>query len=129
MSGARPFFILSNLRHTKDFTQNLAQVSKNELDQAYTAIIQAQGTPAFIEQLLTRPYWMTYLEEKYADDFSRLHTRLTEQSEALELRYPDFGEAYFAEIQTLGNQGKAERQQLARDLSRREMIELGQTLS
>ncbi len=109
--------------------QNLAQISPSDLERAYTTVVQAQGTSAFIEQLVTRPYWMKYLEERYADDFSNLQARLTEQSEALELRYPDFGEAYFDEIQTLGNQGKAERQQLARDLSRREMTELDQPLS
>ncbi|OPA89949.1 hypothetical protein BFW86_12330 [Pseudomonas fluorescens] len=105
--------------------QNLAQVSPSDLERAYTTIVQAQGTPAFIEQLVTRPYWMTYLEEKYADDFTRLQQQLQARSEALELRYPDFGEAYFREVETLGNQGNTERQQLARDLSRREMTELG----
>ncbi|WP_159935751.1 NEL-type E3 ubiquitin ligase domain-containing protein [Pseudomonas sp. S35] len=100
---------------------NLAQVTARDLDEAYVAILQAQGQPEFVEQLLGRSYWMDYLEEQYADEFTQLQQRFEAGSEALEEQYPDFDAAYFKALETLDTTRKTERRQLALRLSRQEL--------
>jgi Leucine-rich repeat (LRR) protein len=100
---------------------NLAQVTARDLDEAYAAILQAQGQPEFVEQLLGRSYWMDYLEEQYAAEFTQLQQRFEAGSEALEEQYPDFDAAYFDALDTLDTTRKAERRQLALRLSQQEL--------
>ncbi|SEM48715.1 Leucine rich repeat-containing protein [Pseudomonas sp. ok272] len=103
---------------------NLARVSAQDLDAAYAAVIAEEGQPEFVEQLLARPYWMPYLEERYAAEFLQLQQRYEVRGEALEEQYPDFDEAHFAAWEQMDSERKAERLVLATELSTREIAEL-----
>lgn len=102
---------------------NLAQVTVQDIDQAYTTILAEEQQPEFVEQLIGRSYWMEYLEERHATEFSALQQRFVAKSEALEELHPNFDGAHAAAWDVLDLEHKAERQQLAIRLTQQEITE------
>lgn len=101
----------------------LAQVTAQDLDEAFATILAEEKQTEFVEQLIGRSYWMAYLEERYATEFSQQQQAFTAKGEALEEQYPDFDAAYSAAWEQISREHQAERQQLAIRLSRQELGE------
>ncbi|MDQ0654649.1 NEL-type E3 ubiquitin ligase domain-containing protein [Pseudomonas cedrina] len=104
--------------------QTLSRVVQADLDAAYQRIIEQEQTPAFSEQLIARPYWKAYLQEKYADDFARLQQALEREAAALEDQYPEINPEYLQKINTLQKANEDERQALMLQLSAVELAAL-----
>lgn len=104
----------------------LAQVTPAQIDQAYASVIAEEGTPAFLEHLVQREYWMDYLKRQYAQEFAALAVELEQRVDALDARYPDGGADYLREYAELGTQNTAEQKALALRLTERERDKLGQ---
>ena len=102
---------------------NLAQVTDQALDEAFDAVIAAEKTPAFTEELINRPYWMDYLRERYTAEFSELSQRFAEKSEALDDQFPAFDGAHAAAMTAMGLEHSAESRQLAVRLSTTELAQ------
>lgn len=104
---------------------NLSRVMAADLDAAYTAIIAQEQTPAFIEQLTVRQYWVNYLQEKYPDKFSAVQQTLDDALSTLEDQYAEFNPAYFEALQALQKTNESARRKLLNELSTREIADLG----
>ena len=112
-------------RQPKDMLyRNAAKVSSQELEAAYVDVLAAENTPAFMEQLLAREYWVDYLKRKYPQEFTELEQLRQEQAEALEDRHPDFGTAYSVEVEALGKKNSSAERELLLRLTQRERTEI-----
>ena len=112
-------------RQPKDMLyRNVARVSAEELEAAYLAVLAAEDTPAFTEQLLAREYWVDYLKRKYPQEFASLEQSRQEQADELEDRHPDFGAAYSVEVEALGKKNTREERELLLLLTQRERTEI-----
>ena len=112
-------------RQPKDMLyRNIAKVSAEELEAAYVAVLAAENTPVYVEQLLGREYWVDYLKHKYPQEFADMEQARQEQADELEDRHPDFGAAYSIEVEALGKKNtRVERELLVR-LTERERAEI-----
>ncbi|MBZ6458894.1 hypothetical protein K7402_27695 [Pseudomonas fluorescens group sp.] len=105
--------------------RGVSGVQAADLDVAYASVMAEEQTPAFIEQLITRDYWKSYLQEKYPTDFAKVQQTLADQSETLEEQYPDINPAYLEQVDALQKANEVELRGLRRELSTREIAELG----
>ncbi|WP_411379973.1 NEL-type E3 ubiquitin ligase domain-containing protein [Pseudomonas sp. MPB26] len=105
--------------------RSLSRVVQADLDAAYQHILAQEQTPAFEEQLIARPYWKQYLQDKYPDDFARLQQVLESEASALEDQYPEINPEYLQKMDTLQKANEDERQALMTQLSAREIAALG----
>ncbi|OAJ48322.1 NEL-type E3 ubiquitin ligase domain-containing protein [Pseudomonas marginalis] len=105
--------------------RGVSGVQAADLDVAYASVIAEEQTPAFIEQLITRDYWKSYLQEKYPTEFAKVQQTLADQSETLEEQYPDINPAYLEQVDALQKANEVELRGLRRELSTREIAELG----
>jgi Leucine-rich repeat (LRR) protein len=106
--------------------RNLAQVTKADIDAAYTQILEKEATPGFNEQLVDRKYWVDHLKRQYPDEFAALTARHQVKVDVLETQYPDINPQYLKEIAALDTQNRNEQQTLAIELSARERTRLAQ---
>lgn len=97
--------------------RNVARVSSESIEQAYQEVIAAEQTPEFMEQLVGREYWSSYLLEHYPEEFAALEQRQQVEIDALEERYPVINESYAEAVEALGKKNTAERRQLLVTLS------------
>ncbi|WP_256349586.1 NEL-type E3 ubiquitin ligase domain-containing protein [Pseudomonas sp. D8002] len=104
--------------------RNLSQVKQADIDQAYASIIAREATEAFTADLVTRQYWVDYVQKQYAADFTTLAQTQAREAEALEDRYPAFGAQYEAQAVVLAKQRIEQRQALLIRLSERERAAL-----
>lgn len=104
--------------------RNFAKVSPDDINAAYNEVVEAEQTPAFMQQLVGREYWVNYLKRKYPADFAQVQRRREVQIELLEEQYSSFNEAYFGAVTALDAEIRAEELQLALDLSQRESTEI-----
>lgn len=112
-------------RQPKDMLyRNIAKVSAEELEAAYVAVLAAENTPAYVEQLLGREYWVDYLKHKYPQEFADMEQARQEQADELEDRHPDFGAAYSIEVEALGKKNTREERELLVRLTERERAEI-----
>lgn len=103
---------------------NLAKVSPDDLNAAYSEIVQAEQTPEFMTQLVGREYWVDYLKRKYPVEFALVQQRREVKLEALEEQHPTFTEAYLSDVKALDTETKAQELQLTLSLSQRERSEI-----
>lgn len=78
----------------------LSGVTQDMLDETYTRIIAREGNPEFLEALITRDFWMDFLEKRYAPSFEPVKTRFHERMDELD-RVKESGltdEEYMARI-------------------------------
>ena len=112
-------------RQPKDMLyRNAAQISAEEIEAAYVAVLAAENTPAYMEQLLGREYWVDYLRRKYPQEFAQLEQARQEQADELEDRHPDFGAAYSVEVEALGQKNAREERELLVRLTGLERAEI-----
>ena len=104
--------------------RNVAKVSAEDLEAAYVAVLAAENTPAYLEQLLAREYWVDYLKRKYPQEFAQMEQARQEQADELEDRHPDFGAAYSIEVEALGKKNTREERELLVRLTERERAEI-----
>lgn len=81
-----------------------------------------ERTDEFYEDLISRDYWVEYLEERYPEDFTALEQRNTQQREAVEDRFTGVSVSdpdYLASLVTQDLQLQADRTQTLIALSRR----------
>lgn len=100
-------------------------VTAHDIDAAYTAVINAENTREFMDDIVQREYWTDYLKRKYPDEYAALDKRQAEAAEALETRYPDFSEDYLTEIAALSKTNNVESLGLAIQLTERERADIG----
>ena len=62
----------------------LAGVTQDMLDDAYSGILAKEGQPQFLQALIARDFWMTFLEGRYADTFAPLKAGFQDRMEALD---------------------------------------------
>lgn len=98
----------------------LAAVTPADIQEAREAILLGEHDPAFEQRLLGIECWTIYLKQKYAAEFSLLAGELEQKHEALEGRYPGFGEAYQAESKQLSDEREDKANALAIRLSKQE---------
>ncbi|MGB3126035.1 MAG: NEL-type E3 ubiquitin ligase domain-containing protein [Pseudomonas sp.] len=84
------------------------------------AILDAEHTDGFYENLISRDYWVEYLEKKYADEFVALERSRDEKTDRLETEHPQIDDAYTAALLTLEHELKLARNLKLIELSRRE---------
>jgi hypothetical protein len=83
----------------------LAGVTQDILDDAYTGILANEGKPEFLQALIARDFWMTFLERQYAADFAPLKADFQERMEALDNDRPGLTDQHY-----LARVGAIERQ-------------------
>ncbi|WP_065831767.1 NEL-type E3 ubiquitin ligase domain-containing protein, partial [Pseudomonas syringae] len=77
----------------------LAGVTQEMLEDAYAQILGKESTPQFLQALIAREFWMTFLEHRYAQDFEPLKAFFQEQMGALDSNRSDLtDEHYLAQI-------------------------------
>ncbi|UII72128.1 hypothetical protein LVW35_02810 [Pseudomonas sp. HN11] len=88
---------------------------------ALREIEQAETTQQFYDELISRDYWVRYLEDKYPDQFSDLQRRLEEKQSQVEDEHPDISTpAYAQAMQSLEVERGLERNAKLLALSRQE---------
>ena len=100
--------------------RNIAKVTPEAIESAYLEVIAAENTPAFMEQLLGREYWVDFLTSQYPGDFLALEQRQQSEIEALEARFTAIDDAYSKAVDALGKKNAAELKQLLTQLTERE---------
>lgn len=100
--------------------RNAAQVTADDIETAFTKVLAAQDSPAYMDQLIAQDYWVNYLKRTYEADFSALEQRFELEAEALQDLHPELGEAYSREIEAMGQKKASERRALLMRLSQRE---------
>ena len=98
----------------------LSEVTPADLDSAFATVLERERTSTFEEKLVGLEYWLNYLKQKYAADFSALAQEVEQKAEALEERYPDNGSDYLRDYAALGTWSKEQRTALAIRLTRQE---------
>ncbi|NMZ09900.1 hypothetical protein HBO07_01255 [Pseudomonas proteolytica] len=98
----------------------LSEVTTADLDSAFAAVLERERVSTFEERLVGLEYWLNYLKQKYAADFSALAQEVEQKAEALEERYPDNGSDYLRDYAALGTWSKEQRTALAIRLTRQE---------
>lgn len=84
------------------------------------AIEAMEKTDVFHENLISRDYWVDYLEEQYPEDFVALEQRNAQRRDALEDAYDSVNEpGYVTGLETLNVQLLADETQTLMALSRR----------
>ncbi|HWT68543.1 MAG TPA: NEL-type E3 ubiquitin ligase domain-containing protein [Pseudomonas sp.] len=105
-------------------------ITGKTLTDALKAVQAAEKTDRFYEDLLSRPYWIEYLEEKYPQAFRALETRAAEKTGRLEDEHPDISSTAYSEaLESLGIELAIERNQKLIELSRQETGEIEQRAS
>lgn len=103
-------------------------ISGRKLADAIKRVNAAEKSDAFYEDLISRPYWVEYLEEKYPQAFSALENNAAEKTERLEDEHPDIGSTEYREaLESLGIELAIERNQKLIELSRKETGEIPPT--
>ena len=100
--------------------RNIAKVTPEAIERAYLEVIAAEETPAFMEQLLGREYWVDFLKSKYPDDFLASEQLQLSERDGLEERFTAIDDAYSKAVDALGKKNAAERKQLLTQLTERE---------
>jgi Leucine-rich repeat (LRR) protein len=89
-------------------------------ENAARAIEASERTELFYADLVSRDYWVSYLKERYPEDFAELEQRNAQQRDALEDAYTSIAdEGYVTALQTLEHQLQADETQTLMALSRR----------
>lgn len=104
--------------------RNASGVTEQDIETACIKVLAADNSPLLMEQLISQDYWVSYLQRKYASEFSRLEQRYELQAEALQDQHPELGEAYSREIEAMGGRKKIEQRALLIRLSQRERDEI-----
>ncbi|WP_433741278.1 NEL-type E3 ubiquitin ligase domain-containing protein [Pseudomonas putida] len=95
------------------------------LADAVEGVRKAEQSDSFYEDLLGRPYWVEYLNEKYPEVFRALDKNAEVKNERLEDAHSDItSPAYGEALESLGIELAIERNQKLIDLSRRETGEV-----
>ncbi|WP_341521001.1 NEL-type E3 ubiquitin ligase domain-containing protein [Pseudomonas sp. G.S.17] len=80
----------------------LAGVTQEMLDDVYAQILGKESTPQFLQALIAREFWMTFLEQRYAQDFEPLKAFFQDRMGALDNNRSDLtDEHYLAQIDTI----------------------------
>jgi hypothetical protein len=88
---------------------------------ALREVEQAETTEQFYEELISREYWVRYLEEKYPQPLRELQRQSEAEQEKIEEQYPGYSsEAYIQALQSLEVDGALARNQKLLELSRLE---------
>ncbi|WP_426206100.1 NEL-type E3 ubiquitin ligase domain-containing protein [Pseudomonas sp. TWP3-1] len=96
-------------------------ISGRALDTAREAVEKAERSQKFYEELITRDYWVQYIEEKYPTELSPLKQRADEKLAHLEDEHEDLtSSAYQQAVQVLEIERTIERNLKLIELSRRE---------
>lgn len=59
------------------------------VEQARTSVLDAEASDDFFEELITRDYWVRYLQERYRQAFTALDEHADARHEAVEDKHPD----------------------------------------
>jgi hypothetical protein len=81
--------------------ERLAAVDAQALEAAQARVLRAQQGSAFMDYAAHRDFWVDYLRETHPGDFDRLKATFAQEFTALEDRFPELNEAYFAELNVL----------------------------
>ncbi|WP_207865629.1 NEL-type E3 ubiquitin ligase domain-containing protein [Pseudomonas sp. 58(2021)] len=97
-----------------------------ELAAARAAVVNAEKSAQFYEDLISRDYWVQYLEEKYPQAFSDLDQRMREKQSDIEGRFEDdlHSADYQEAVQMLEIERELKRNLKLIELSRLETGEL-----
>ncbi|RMV72201.1 hypothetical protein ALP05_05679 [Pseudomonas caricapapayae] len=98
---------------------NMANVSKADLQVAYNEIIEREGTRAFLESMIAREFWMSYLEVRYAPVFEPVKRPFNERLAVLDELPADqqSDQQYLDRIALIASQRTQALNQLAINLS------------
>lgn len=64
-------------------------ISGRVVEQARTSVLDAEASDDFLEELITRDYWVRYLQERYRQAFTALDEHADARHEAVEDKHPD----------------------------------------
>lgn len=92
-------------------------VSTTTLEAAYAEVIAAERSADFMEDLVTRNYWVAQLKRKYAARFAALKDRQARVQGEVEDRYSEISEAYLAEVGALEVEFKTQETGLLLELT------------
>ncbi|MGJ7514032.1 NEL-type E3 ubiquitin ligase domain-containing protein [Pseudomonas baetica] len=100
-------------------------ITGKTLADAIDAVQRAEKSDLFYEELISRPYWVQYLKEKYPLEFQALEKNAAEKNNRLEDDHPDIASSAYSEaLESLGIELTIERNQKLIELSRRETGEI-----
>ena len=100
-------------------------VSATTLDAAYAEVIAAEQSADFMEDLVTRKYWVDQLKRKYAARFAALKDKQAQIQGELEDRHAQITEAYLAEVGALEVEFKTQETGLLLELTDTERQQFG----
>lgn len=95
-------------------------VSAATLDTAYAEVIAAEQSADFMEDLVTRDYWIAQLKRKYPGRFAALKDKQAQIQGELEDRYTEITEAYLTEVGALEVEFKTQETGLLLELTNTE---------
>ncbi|WP_426119390.1 NEL-type E3 ubiquitin ligase domain-containing protein, partial [Pseudomonas sp. DSP3-2-2] len=75
----------------------LAGISQAMLNDTYAQIIARESTPEFLQSLIAREFWMTFLEHRYAENFAPLKARFQTRMGALDNHMSGLTDAQYLE--------------------------------
>ncbi|MGV8917646.1 MAG: NEL-type E3 ubiquitin ligase domain-containing protein [Pseudomonas sp.] len=81
--------------------EQLAAVDAHNLEAAQAQVLRAQQGSEFMDYAAQRDFWADYLRESHRDEFERLKATFAEEFSALEERFPEFNDQYFAQLNAL----------------------------
>ncbi|MGZ0714445.1 NEL-type E3 ubiquitin ligase domain-containing protein [Pseudomonas palleroniana] len=94
------------------------------LEQATQAVLLAEESELFYEDLISRDYWVDYLKARYAESFDTLEREAERRRASLEDEHQSLDDAYGVAATTLQIELDTARNQLLLSLSRKEVAAL-----
>lgn len=98
-------------------------ISGQVLTSARSQVLTAEASNAFYERLISHDYWVSYLQDRYPEEFETLKSDADARHEALEDEYELGDPRYTAAVNQLQFDRESARVQLLLELSRKEVLE------
>ena len=99
-----------------------AAVTADELQMVEATVLDSQGSPEFLSNLLGRDFWASWLREAHGPEFTELQATFEVERARLEDEYPQLDDAYFTRIAALDADQKARELELLKQLTYQEGI-------
>lgn len=102
-----------------------AAVTADELQNVEGLVLTSQNSPAFYTHAVSRDFWVEWLREAYASEFTELSATFESERARVEDDFPELDDAYLARIEALAAEQKKREAQLIEQLTYREGMKYG----
>jgi hypothetical protein len=100
--------------------QATAAVNFEELAGVQGNVMASQNSDGLLDYAAGRDFWVAWLQETYAAEFTELQTAFEQEGSRLEDEFPELNDQYLARAQALADQKEQQQRELIKRLTNRE---------